>query len=168
MEIIQIFNKTIHKREGFDCGIDTLNKYLKFQVSQDLKRKLSVCFVLVKNETKEIKGYYTLSNAGIPLIDFPDKIRKKLPKSYNSIPATLLERLAVDLKYQHKGLGELLLVDALKKSFITSLKVGSFAVIVDPINEQAKKFYEKFGFVELPDSKKLFLPMHSLKELVEQ
>lgn len=154
-----------HNRTDFDCGKELLNNYLKFQAGQDLKRKLAACFVLSDNETNKILGYYTLSNSSIPLSDFPQHIQRKLPKAYHAIPATLLGRLAIDLKYQGKGIGKILLIDAMKRSFEISHKIGSYAIIVDSLDEEAEKFYKKYDFTKLPDSGKMFITSKTLKEL---
>jgi predicted GNAT family N-acyltransferase len=80
--------------------------------------------------------------------------------------ATLLGRLARDLTYRGKGVGELLLVDALKRSFVMSRQIASAAVIVDARDEKAQKFYQDFGFIRFPDSeKRLFLPMATVERL---
>ena len=155
-----------HHREVFDCGKELLNNYLKKQASQDIKRKLAACFVLSENETN-IQGYYTLSNNSIPLHNFPEHIQKKLPKSYNAIPATLLGRLAIDQKHQGKGIGKILLIDALKRSYEISKEIGSFAVVVAPIDETAENFYKKYDFIKLPDSGKMFIAMKTLQKLFE-
>ncbi len=144
-----------------------LDNYLQKQANQDIKRKLSVCFVLIDQETDLIKGYYTLSNNSIPQQTIPGQFQKRLPKAYSDIPTTLLGRLAIDLRYQGKGVGKLLLLDALKRSYDTSQTMGSFAVIVDPINENAEKFYSKYGFINLTDSGKMFIPMKIVKQLFE-
>jgi ribosomal protein S18 acetylase RimI-like enzyme len=164
--MIELLNKQ-HNRTEFDCGKELLNDYLKQQASQDIKRKLSVCFVITENKTRVIHGYYTLSNNSIPLSSFSEKIQKKLPNTYKSIPTTLLGRLAIDKKYQGKGIGKILLIDALKRSYEISKEIGSFGVIVDPIDEEAKNFYRKYDFIELPDSKKMFIATKTLKELFE-
>lgn len=156
-----------HNRENFDCGKELLNNYLKTQARQDIKRKLSACFVLSEVGTNIIKGYYTLSNNSIPLTSFPDKIQKKLPQSYGSIPATLLGRLAIDINYQGNGIGKILLIDALKRAYETSLIIGSFALVVDPIDKEAEQFYQKYGFIKLPDSGKMFIATKTLSELFE-
>jgi GNAT superfamily N-acetyltransferase len=152
-------------RNSFSCGKISLDNYFHKQVSQDIKRKLAVCFVTVDiNNT--IKGFYTLSNDNIPQELLPEEIRKKMPKSYTNLPTTLLGRLAVDLKYRKQGIGELLLIDALKRCYDVSNKsIGSMAVIVDPLDEQAISFYKKYGFIELPDSGRMFLPMKTISEL---
>ena len=156
-----------HKKELFQCGKNMLDTYIQLQANQDIKRKLAACFVVEDKHTELIQGYYTLSNNSIPLKLVPDIFRKKLPKSYKSIPATLLGRLAIDKRYQGKGIGKLLLIDALKRSFFTSKTIGSFAVIVDPLDIEAEHFYFKYGFINLPDSGKMFLPMQTIKQLFE-
>ncbi len=164
--MIELLNKK-HNLKNVDCGKELLNSYLKNQAGQDVKRKLSACFVLNDVETNIVKGYYTLSNNSIPLVNFSERIQKRLPKSYISIPATLLGRLAIDLKYQGIGIGRILLIDALKRSYGISKEIGSFGVIVDPIDKDAERFYEKYDFIKLPDSRKMFIATQTLKELFE-
>lgn len=156
-----------HRKKEFSCGKEMLDNYLLKQANQDIKRKLSVCFVLNDNETNLLKGYYTLANNSIPQKLIPSEFQKKLPKSYTSIPTTLLGRLAIDSRFQGKGIGKLLLIDALRKSYEISKSIGSFAVIVDPLDRDAKHFYKKYGFINLPDSGKMFLPMKTIKTLFE-
>lgn len=156
-----------HKKSDFSCGKELLDNYLHKQANQDIKRKLSACFVIIETETNLIKGYYTLSSNSIPLEIFPNEIRKKLPRSYEAIPTTLLGRLAIDNKFQGQGTGKLILVDALKRSYELSKTIGSYAVVVDPIDQDAEKFYEKYGFIKLPDSGKMLLPMKTIGQLFE-
>jgi predicted GNAT family N-acyltransferase len=157
--MLEQLNKN-HNKQGFDCGNEMLNRYLHHQASQDIKRKLAACFV--HTSSREILGYYTLSNTSIPLDLLPPSIRKKLPTTYKAIPATLLGRLAVSNKQQGQGIGKLLLMDALHRSYITSTQLASFAVVVDPIDSHAKAFYEYYGFIQLPDSGKMFIAMKTL------
>lgn len=154
-----------HNRNGFSCGKEILDIYLKTQASQDIKRKLSTCFVLVDKDFDLIKGYYTLSNNSIPLDLVPEQVKKKLPKSYKNIPTTLLGRLAIDLNYQGKGIGKILLIDSLKRVYEISKIIGSFAVIVDPLDEDAEVFYSKYGFIKLPESGKMFLTLKTIELL---
>ena len=156
--------ETKHKKSEFTCGNTYLDNYIQKQAKQDIKRKLSACFIL-SDDHDNIKGYYTLSNAGIPRNVIPEEISKKLPRAYNSLPVTLLGRLAISEKNKGQGLGKLLLIDALKRSFEASKAIGSMAVIVDPIGENAVEFYSKFGFIMLPDSRKMFLPMKTVEQL---
>ncbi len=156
-----------HKKNKFSCGQEMLDNYLHKQANQDLKRKLSACFVINDKESKLIKGYYTLANNSIPLNVIPTTFQKKLPKSYTSIPTTLLGRLAIDKRFQGKGIGKLLLIDALKRSYDISKNIGSFAVVVDPLDIDAEKFYDRYGFIKLPDSGKMILPMNTINKLFE-
>jgi predicted GNAT family N-acyltransferase len=145
-----------------------LDSYLKRQASQDVRKKLTACFVITEKETNTIQGFYTLSNNSIPQELIPEELRKHFPKSYQSIPATLLGRLAVDKNFKGQGIGELLLVDALKKSYEISKIIGSYAVVTDPLNEKAENFYFKYGFQKLPDSGKMFLPMKTISLLFDK
>lgn len=161
--MIELFNLT-HIRNQFDCGIPALNDYLKNQAGQDMRRKLSACFIL-SNKPSEILGYYTLSNYNIPLSHFPEKLRKKLLPAYTSLPVTLLGRLAISESQQGRGFGRILLIDALKRSYEAFLNMGSVAVVVDPINTEAAAFYQNYGFDPLPDSGKMMIEMKTLGEL---
>jgi GNAT superfamily N-acetyltransferase len=154
-----------HQKADFSCGNELLDRYLRHQASQDVRRKLSACFVCLAPESPVINGYYTLSAHSIPLKSLPTDSQSPLPKHYTAIPVSLLGRLAIDQSFQGQGLGALLLVDALKRCVETSYKLGSFAVVVDPVNQEATAFYAKFGFVELPDSKRMFLSMKTVEKL---
>lgn len=159
--------KSSHFRKDFNCGNEILDNYLKKQVNQDIKKKLSVCFVIAEKDDEKdvVKGYYTLSNYGIPREMIPAEIEKKFPRAYETIPTTLLGRLARDKNFNGKRAGEFLLLDALHKCHEASMQIASFAVIVDPIDDNTKSFYEKYGFKTLPDSEKMFIPMHTVNQL---
>lgn len=156
-----------HRKKEFSCGKNMLDNYFQKQANQDIKRKLSACFVLNDKETDLVKGYYTLAQNSLDQNLIPTQFQKKLPNSYKSIPTTLLGRLAIDNKFQGKGVGKLLLIDALRRSYEISKSIGSFAVVVDPIDKDAQQFYTKYGFIKLPDSGKMFLPMNTIKTLFE-
>lgn len=149
----------------FSCGKELLDTYLRTQASQDVRRKLSACFVSLDPDSGLIQGYYTLSSYSIPLDLVPDTFKNQLPNSYLSIPTTLLGRLAVDKRFKGAGVGKMLLIDALKKCYEISKSIGSFAVVVDPLDEDAEKFYIKYGFILLPDSHKMFLAMKTIEGL---
>ncbi len=158
---------SIHKKKEFSCEKQMLDNYLHRQANQDIKRKLSVCFIKEDTESGLIQGYYTLSNNSLPLSIVPADFRKRLPKSYTSIPTTLLGKLAIDSRFQGKGVGKLLLIDALYRSYEISKTIVSFAVVVVPLDKDAENFYEKYGFIKLPDSGKMFLAMQTIKSLFE-
>jgi len=114
-----------------------------------------------------IAGYYTLSADNIDARDLHEGIvsQLNLPR-YPYIGATLIGRLARDLVYKGHGVGELLLIDALKKSLSMSRDIASAAVVVDAKDEKAHRFYAEFGFIPFPDSqkKRLFLPMATIEK----
>lgn len=161
---ISLLDTKMHNRSSFSCEEESLTEYLKKQASQDIKKSLAACFVLV-DEKNHVKGYYTLSNDSLGRNEVPEEYQRKVPQNY-SVPVTLLGRLARDISTKGTRTGEYLLLDALNRSYSISLKgIGSMAVIVDPINENAAKFYSKYGFTMLPDSGKMFLTMKAISKL---
>jgi ribosomal protein S18 acetylase RimI-like enzyme len=154
-----------HNRKAFECEEQQLTDYIKKQVSQDIKKKLAVCFVAIDNDNNVI-GYYTLSSESLGREQIPDKYLKIIPQNYH-VPVILLGRLARNITAKGTGLGEHLLLDALFRAFTLSEKsIGAMAVIVDPVNQFAIKFYKKYGFEQLPDSEKMFLPMSTIKQII--
>jgi predicted GNAT family N-acyltransferase len=167
MKLQTVSLSSSHSREDFECGQPLLDEYLKKQANQDIKKRLSVCFVTTESEesVEKVKGYYTLSNSSIARELIPADLQKKFPKAYDTIPATLLGRLARDKSVIGQGIGEILLVDALYRSHLASKELGSFAVVVDPIDHKAEVFYAAYGFIKLPDSGKMFLSMKTVDQL---
>jgi GNAT superfamily N-acetyltransferase len=155
-----------HNRADFSCGNPPLDRYLKEQAGQDLRRGCAAPFVLVSERGgTRILGYYTLSSYGIDGGELPVAVAKKLPR-YPLVPATLLGRLAVDRSFQGQGIGEFLLMDALHRALLQSAEIASTAVVVDAIDTGAIKFYRHFGFIPFPViESRLFLPMKAVVEL---
>tara|TARA_B100001248_G_scaffold262669_1_gene260626 strand:- start:16986 stop:17504 length:519 start_codon:yes stop_codon:yes gene_type:complete len=161
---IELLNKE-HKRELFSCGVDALDIYLKQYARQNLKKHIAGTFVHALPDGT-ILGYYSLSAFAIDLHKAPAALLKGFP-DYESVPATLLGRLAVDKQFKGKGVGGALLVDALSRSFSASKVVGSMAVVVDAKDEQAVAFYSHYGFSTfLGDESRLYLSMKQIEALV--
>lgn len=160
---VQRFDAKQHIRSKFNCKEESLTRYLLEQVNQDIKKNLAACFIIA-DDTSHIVGYYTLSNDSISRLEVPQKYQKKVPVTYD-VPVTLLGRLAVCASCEGKGFGEHLLISALERCYLVSKEIGSMAVIVDPLNESAVSFYLKYGFILLPDSGKMFLPMKTISPL---
>lgn len=160
---IELLEKKCEK-SNFNCGQSLLDNYLKKQAKQDVGRDLSACFVLL-DEANVVKGYYTLSANSVRKEDFSETLQKKWPPNYHDIPTILLGRLAIDNSLKGKGYGKILLIDALKRSLEISENLGTLAVVVDPIDEIAIDFYARYGFILLPSSGKMFLPMKTIAEL---
>jgi len=155
-----------HNRADFSCGNLSLERYLKEQAGQDLRRGCAAPFVLLlKRGDSTILGYYTLSSYGIDVGELPVELVKKLPR-YPLVPATLLGRLAVDRRLQGQGFGEFLLLDALHRALVQSAEIAAAAVVVEAIDGGAIKFYRHFGFVAFPAiANRLFLPMKAVAGL---
>jgi predicted GNAT family N-acyltransferase len=148
-----------HDRVSFNSGVESLDRYLKTQAGQDVRRKANAVFILSElSEPARILGYYTLCAMTISQGDVPEAARKHIPR-YPLVSATLIGRLAVAKDRQKQRLGAILLADALQRAFESASTVGSSMVIVDAIDESAAGFYAAHGFVRLPDSLRLVLPM---------
>jgi predicted GNAT family N-acyltransferase len=153
-----------HNRAAFSCGVEALDSYLRTQASQDLKKRAAATFAATADGTT-IGGYYTLSQYSVRLADVPEAIAKKLAK-YPHVPTTLLGRLARSNEFRGQGIGEILLMDALRRSLDLSKHAASTGMIVDAKDEWAGMFYRKYGFVDLPNGdRRLFVPMGTIEKL---
>jgi ribosomal protein S18 acetylase RimI-like enzyme len=146
-----------HDRQGFDCGRRELNDWLRQVARQHQEKGLSKTIVAIRGEEPaRIRGYYALTLAELENRHLPDAWRKKLPRR---IPGVRLGRLAVDKTFQGRGLGELLLVDALTRARRIVTDAGGIGLFVDALDEQAAGYYRRFGFDASPDNPLLlFLP----------
>ena len=146
-----------HDRSQFSSGSSPLDRYFREQASQDSKRRIVSCFVAVSVETQELIGFYTLSAASVALSSLAPEIAKKLPR-YPVVPAALMGRLAIAQNHQGKGLGGVLLGDAVLRS--ARVELGVFAMLVDAKDDAAQRFYEHHGFTPLPGAdRRLCLPI---------
>ena len=150
-----------HDRAKFHCDSEPLNRYLREQATQDIRRRVAACFVALAEEQR-IAGYYTLASASLYLADLPASTRKKLPR-YPTVPAVRMGRLAVDHEFKGQGLGGALLADALDRP--ARSEIAAFALVVDAKDEAAAAFYSHHGFIALPDSPlTLFLPLATVQQ----
>lgn len=156
-----------HERDSFSCGVGSLDQYLRVQAGQDVRRKTNGVFVLVELARPSlILGYYTLCATGLPQGEVPPAARKLVPR-YPLVSATLIGRLAVAEARQQERLGALLLADAVQRAYHSAATIGSSMLVVDALSERAAGFYAANGFIRLPDSMRLILPMQTIKRLLE-
>jgi ribosomal protein S18 acetylase RimI-like enzyme len=152
-----------HERSVFRCGEDALDRYFQTQATQDIRRRIANCFVAVEAVTGEVAAYYTLSSASIPLIDLPPEETKRLPR-YPTVPAIRIGRLAVDQRFQGRGLGAAMLADAVTRALRAD--AAAFALLVDAKNDQAVAFYERYGFRTLiSQPRTLFLSLATARKV---
>jgi predicted GNAT family N-acyltransferase len=153
-----------HDRTAFNSGNHSLDEWLKHRAGQWDRKELSRCYVAVRSGEVGVLGYYALSSHHVTYESLPDDQAKGLPRV--DIPVVLLGRLAVDQSVRGSGLGGLLLVDALRRAEYAAELLGIRAVEVDAIDQSARGFYSRFGFISLTDDPNhLFLPMHVIHKL---
>ncbi|MBM5621906.1 GNAT family N-acetyltransferase [Burkholderia pseudomallei] len=158
-QLVVTLLEAAHDRSEFACGTPTLDRYLREQVTQDVRRRVAACFVML--DGKSIAGYYTLAAASIALTDLPHDVARKLPR-YPAVPAVRMGRLAVDQRYRGRGLGAALLVNALQRA--AKSEIPAVALTVDAKDDAAVGFYRHFGFLPLAqDPMALFLPLATVK-----
>jgi ribosomal protein S18 acetylase RimI-like enzyme len=153
-----------HDRSTFASGKERLDHYFQTQVTQDIRRRIANCFVAVEVETRQVVAYYTIASASVSTPDLPSEDAKRLPR-YPTMPAVRIGRLAVDRRYQGRGLGKALLADAAMK--VVAAAPASFALLVDAKDDQAASFYKHHGFRPLGSlSNVLFLPLATAEKIL--
>ena len=126
-----------------------------------MRRRATACYVVSELATGAIAGYYTLAAGSVLLSRMPEALAKKLPR-YPDVPVARLGRLAVDAKFRGRKLGAALLWDALARAARSEIAV--YAVVVDAKDDDAVRFYEHHGFVELSaEARQLILPLAKLR-----
>jgi GNAT superfamily N-acetyltransferase len=137
-----------HDRSSFACGNDSLDRYIREQATQDIRRGIASVFVAVAHDQPfHIAGFFTLSAESVAPSNLPPEMAKRLPR--HPIPAALVGRLAVDRNFARRGLGSVLLADAVQKATVAAELVAMTVVVVDPIDDSAQAFYSAFGFRSL-------------------
>jgi len=154
-----------HDRAGFDCGVETLNRYFQQVARQHITKGISKTYVLVEENAsspKAVLGFFTISLCQVLGHEVPAKWAKKLPEQ---IPAMKLGRLAVTRHEHGSGFGKALLVEAVFKAARVADIAGGIGLFVDAKNEQAAAFYTHFGFEPTPTAPlTLFMPMETIRQ----
>ena len=154
-----------HLRDGFSCGVEALDRYLAHQAGQDVRRRISACYVAVEVGSGKIAGYYTLAAASVPLTDLPGTLSKRLPR-YPCVPVARVGRLAVDRAFHGRKLGSALLADAAVRA--ARSEVAVFALVVDAKDDAAAAFYRNHGFESFGGkARRLFVPLRHFAPTVE-
>ncbi|MSP98546.1 MAG: GNAT family N-acetyltransferase [Betaproteobacteria bacterium] len=152
-----------HDRESFDCGNPALNNYLRQIAGQHVRKSLARVYVACEeSDPGRIVAYYALNGCEINSQELPAPLRKKFP---GRIPAVRLGRLAVAAVNQSQGLGEQMLFHAMWNVAQVDGIIGAAALLVDAKDPVSKRFYVKYGFLELPDrTLTLFLPIARVRQ----
>lgn len=149
---------TAHDLTDFDCGEPTLNDWLRHRA---LKNESRFSRTYVVCEDNRVVAYFCISAGAVDRTAAPGKVRRNAP---DTIPISVIGRLAVSHTHASKGLGADLLSDALRRIALASQSIGIGAVMVHAKDESAKRFYLRCAeFIEYPeDSRTLFLPIETL------
>lgn len=146
-----------HDLTSFSSGNEPLDDWLRLRAIKSEGRS-SRTYVVAEGSI--VVGYYCLSTGAENRAAVPTRISRNTP---DPVPLILLGRLAVDRRYQSRGIGIGLLKDALQRVVQVSKVVGSRAVIVHAIDPNAVAFYARYGFIEFPQgSQTLFLPVDTI------
>ena len=150
-------------RRTFTSGFAPRDRYFHQQVTQDIRRRVTACFVAIEEPSHRIAGYYILASASIALVDLPADVAKRLPR-YPSVPAVRMGRLAVDQVFQGRGMGGVLLADALARALRAD--IAAYGLVVDAKDTTAVAFYQHHGFIAFAGHPlTLFLPLATAQAL---
>jgi GNAT superfamily N-acetyltransferase len=136
-----------HLLEGFECGSRVLNDWLVRRALRNQSSGTSRTWVVVEIETGQVVAFYASSTASILRTAAPRKIGRNQPEE---MPAILLARMGVDSRHQGQGLGAALLKHFMLKAIEVAQSVGVRVLLIHAKDENAKNFYEHYGFVESP------------------
>jgi GNAT superfamily N-acetyltransferase len=147
-----------HDLSGFDCGEPALNDWLRHRALKNESR-FSRTYVVCENT--RVVAYFCISAGAVDRAAAPGKVRRNAP---DTIPVSVIGRLAVSRDHAGKGLGADILSDALRRIAVASQSIGIGAVLVQAKDEAAKRFYMRCAeFIEYPnDSRTLFLPIETV------
>jgi ribosomal protein S18 acetylase RimI-like enzyme len=152
-----------HDRRAFSCGVADLDRYFHQQVTQDIRRRVTRCFVAVIGDGS-VAGYYTLASGSIPAAELPSDLARRLPR-YPTLPAVRIGRLAVDIRFAGQGFGRLLLWDAIARALRS--EQANFTLLVDAKDDTAAAFYHHHGFIPFATAPRtLFLPLATAAKIL--
>lgn len=134
-----------HELDLFDSGHDTLDEWLRRRARANQVSGASRTYVVC--EGMRCIGFYCLSSGGMASADAPGALRRNMP---DPIPMAILGRLAIDRNWQGKGLGAALLQDAVLRAGQAAHIMGIRGVLVHAISDEARTFYEHYGFTASP------------------
>lgn len=136
---------------GFECGIALVDEWVSSRAHQ--ARRAGTAVVYASFCDGILAGFYTLSAQSVTRSDTSGWIARNAPEQ---IPVILLGMLGVNQRFQSQGLGRDLLLDAVHRAGVVSEQLGARALVIDPVNESARAFYERYGFLPMPGTHRMF------------
>lgn len=166
--IIESIQKDKHHRLGFSCGEQSLDRFIHEHAHQAVAKGLSKTYVAVdESDETVILGYYTVTTTHIDAGELPEPIARKLKLPKHELPASLVARLAVSELVKGRGIGSLMLMDAMARCARVANEIGGVAIVVDALEDSVIAFYERVGFARFePNSLKMFIPMSTVRGML--
>lgn len=153
-----------HRLEGFDCGKRALNDWLVRHARQAQGSGSAKTFVVTEDDDR-VAGYFSLTVGQVDTLDAPERIRRGMGRY--PVPVVILARLAVSREYQGRGIGVGMLQDAVRRTLAIAEQAGVRAMLVHPIDEDAARFYTRFGFIASPlREQQLLMVLKDAKKVV--
>jgi len=153
-----------HRLEGFDCGKPALNDWLVRHARQAQGSGSAKTFVVTEDDDR-VAGYFSLTVGQVDTLDAPERIRRGMGRY--PVPVVILARLAVSREYQGRGIGVGMLQDAVRRTLAIAEQAGVRAMLVHPIDEDAARFYTRFGFIASPlREQQLLMVLKDAKKVV--
>jgi len=153
-----------HRLEGFDCGKPALNDWVVRHARQAQGSGSAKTFVVAEDDDR-VAGYFSLTVGQVDTLDAPERIRRGMGRY--PVPVVILARLAVSREYQGRGIGVGMLQDAVRRTLAIAEQAGVRAMLVHPIDEDAARFYTRFGFIASPlREQQLLMVLKDAKKVV--
>lgn len=132
-----------HRIDAFDCGKPGLDTWLARQAQASGSAK-----TFIVGDGDQVAGYYSLTVGQVDTADAPPRVSKGMGRY--PIPVVILARLAVSTRYQGRGIGAAMLRDAIRRTLAIADEAGIRALLTHPIDDDAARFYQRFGFIPSP------------------
>lgn len=169
---IKLFDPAVHDRSHFSCGVLQIDNFLKLTAKKGSKADVVRIWVII-NDNSEVIGFYGINMHSVDVGDMPQSYAKKAMK-HGLLPAAFIAMVGVDSGQQGKGIGGILIADALNRIARVSEEIGTCVIILDVFDdgnseavELRKAYYEAFGFISLPSQPlRLFMPVQTARELL--
>jgi len=156
-----------HDREAFDCGDEALNEFLRRYARKSHERGGAKTFLAIGDADKSVLGFYSLSPASVDYARAPEIVRRGLAR--HDVPGFRLARLAVDLRWQGRGIGGQLLLAAGRRCLLAAAEVGGVVLVIDAKNERVAAWYASYGAVPLLDAPStLLLPLATIQDALKR
>jgi len=156
-----------HDREAFDCGDEALNEFLRRYARKSHERGGAKTFLAIGDADKSVLGFYSLSPSSVDYARAPEIVRRGLAR--HDVPGFRLERLAVDLRWQGRGIGGQLLLAAGRRCLLAAAEVGGIVLVIDAKNERVAAWYASYGAVPLLDAPlTLLLPLATIQDALKR